>query len=151
MGFFKNLMNKITGGGAKLTLELVEPKLEGTFLVRVNALVSEAELKIAKVYLNIKSVENAVVRNVEVADGDQGTKREDVEGNEEVFHTEVLIAGPQILHPNQTYKWEKEISLPSGVGPTFIGKNISHEWYFLAGLDVSGNDPDSGWAAYELY
>jgi len=151
MGFFKNLVNKITGGGAKVTLEVIEPKLRSPFKVRVNAAVSDSELKITKVYMYVRSVERTKVKNVEVFDNGQ-SKRQDVSGEEEIYRTEIVIEPTaQTLAASQNYEWIKEISLPSSALPTYVGRNAHHEWEFMAALDSPGNDPDSGWIKCDLY
>jgi len=150
MGFFKNIMNKITGGGAKVTIEVLEPKLDAPFTVKVTAVIGDSELKVSKVYLYIKENEHAVVRNVEIPDSSGGTTREDVEGDEEVYRTEVIMSGPEVLEAKKTYEWTKEVSLPASAAPTFEGKYISHSWHFYAGIDAPGNDPDSGWIVVDI-
>jgi len=144
MGFFGNLVNKLTGGGAKVGLEISGNKLHEPISVKITATVADAEMKIDKVYLHVRAVEHCRVRNIDVASGSTTTKQ-DVTGTEQTFDQEFAIEGPQTLAANQTYTWTKQITLPAGVLPTFIGKNAQHEWEFVAALDASGNDPDSGW------
>jgi len=144
MGFFNNLVNKITGGGAKLSLEVTGNKINEPITVTITAAIADADLKINKVYLHVKAVEHCRVKNVEVASGSV-SKTQDVSGTENTFDQEFTIEGPQTLNGKQSYTWTKQITLPSGVLPTFIGKNAQHEWEFVAALDASGNDPDSGW------
>ncbi len=149
MGFFNNLVNKLTGGGAKVGLEVSGNKLNEPITVKITATVADAELKISKVYLHVKAVEHCRVRNVQVASG-SGTNTQDVNGTESTFDQEFTIEGAQTLAANQTYTWTKQITLPGGALPTFIGKNAQHEWEFVGALDVSGNDPDSGWLKINL-
>ena len=153
MGFFSNLKNKITGGGAKVSLEVETPKFNSPFKVTISALVSNADIEIQKVYVAVKSVEKATVRNVEVLGFDGVSKeRKDVFGEETIYpRTEFVISGPQSLKANESYTWSKEISI-SGMGmPTYRGKNAQHEWMLLAGLDAPGNDPDSGWSSIDMF
>jgi hypothetical protein len=149
MGFFNNLINKITGGGAKVSLEVSGNKLQGPISVKITATVADAELKIDKVYVKVRATEHCKVRNIEVASG-SGSMMQDVTGSEETFLQEFTVEGPQTLAANQTFTWSKEITLPSGVLPTFIGKNAQHEWEIIGALDASGNDPDSGWIKITL-
>ena len=154
MGIFGKLKNMITGGGATVTLEAVDPSLTQPFKVTINAVVGDADLAIKRVYLRIAGEENVVVRDVQIAKtfGDEvRVEREDVGGSAVTFEDEVEVAGEQTLEANQEYTWETEISFPEGNLPTYRGTIASHEWKLFAGLDARGNDPDSGWVDIELY
>ena len=151
MGFLSNLKNKLTGGGAKVSLEIENPNRQNSFNVTVSASVADSDMEIKKVYLFIKSVEKATVRNVKVMRFDgSGTEEKDVTGEyEPVPQNEVVIAGAQTLKAGQQYKWTYEINM-QGAQPTYNGVYAKHEWYFLAGIDAPGNDPDSGWLLVNL-
>jgi hypothetical protein len=156
MGFFSNLKNKITGGGAKVSLQFEQPSLHNPFNVKVTALVSSNDLKIEKVYLYIRGIEKTSVRNVEVYEkdmsGDMRLVRKDINGEFEVFpKSEIVVAGAQTLNAGQTYEWTASVNIPGGTKPTYKGVTAFHEWQFLAGLDAPGNDPDSGWITVDLY
>jgi hypothetical protein len=151
MGFFSNLVNKITGGGAKLSLVADNPKLNENFKVEIKAIVADADLKIDKVYLYLKGVERTQVRNVDFpASGSSSAQKRDVHGEEETARTEFVVANAQTLNANQEYTWTYEVRLPSGALPTYNGRNAWHEWFLLAGLDAPGNDPDSGWIKIDV-
>jgi hypothetical protein len=151
MGFFSNLVNKITGGGAKLSLVIDTPKMNEPFKVEIKAVVADAEVKIDKVYLYLKGLERTQVRNVDFpATTSSPSQKKDVHGEEETARTEFVVAGAQTLSANQEYTWTYEVRLPSGAMPTYMGRNAWHEWFLLAGLDVSGNDPDSGWIKFDV-
>jgi len=150
MGFFKNLMNKITGGGAKVSIEFIEPHLRETFKVKIMVTVADTDLKAAKIYLNIRSAEHTTTLSATDPDNDS-TSTEEVSSQVETYSTELVVAGGQTLKANETYEWFKEISLPPSAMPTYHGKNVRHEWEFYAGIDVAGNDPDSGWVKVELF
>jgi hypothetical protein len=150
MGFFKNLVNKMTGGGAKVFAEAVNPALCEPFEIKVTANVSDADLKIDKVYLYIKAVERVVVRDFDI-EMDGRRKVEDVFGESETYRNEIIVSGPQTLQANQSYEWTVQVELPNNVLPTYLGNNAWHEWEIYAGLDAAGNDPDSGWVKIELY
>lgn len=151
MGFFSNLVNKITGGGAKVSVVSDTPKLNEPFNVEIKAVVADAELKVEKVYLYLKAVERTQVRNVDFpASGSTASQRKDVHGEEETAHTEFVVANVMTLNANQEYTWKYEVRLPSGALPTYNGRNAWHEWFLLAGLDAPGNDPDSGWVKIDV-
>lgn len=151
MGFLKNLINKITGGGAKVSIEIDEAVLCEPFVVKVFAEVGDADLKIDKVYLYVKSTERARFDNVEMRDHRGELYTQDMEFGNEAFRQNFVVSGPEVLKANQTYEWEIQIELPEEAAPTFIGRNIQHVWEFYAGLDAAGNDPDSGWVIFDVY
>lgn len=152
MGFLSNLKNKMTGGGAKVTLQVENPKLNSPFKVIVSAAVSGSDLDIKKVYIYLKSVEKTTVRNVDTISSDGSRFKKDVHGEEILYpQTEFVISGPETLKANETYTWSKEISVSGGGLQTFKGRYAVHEWQLLAGLDAPGNDPDSGWLVVDLY
>lgn len=151
MGFFTNLKNKITGGGAKVCLVADTPKLNEAFKIEIKAVIADADLKIEKVYLYLKGVERTQVRNVDFpASGSSSATRKDVHGEEETARTEFVVANAQTLTANQEYTWNYEVRLPSGALPSYLGRNAWHEWFLLAGLDAPGNDPDSGWVKIDV-
>ncbi len=49
------------------------------------------------------------------------------------------------IQAGQVYNWEGVIELPGNTNPSLSGKLIDHKWEIQAGLDMPGNDPDSGW------
>ena len=150
MGFFKNLVNKISGGAACVFLEFDDPALGEAFQGKITATGSDSDLKIAKVYLKVRSIEKVVVRDYDI-EMDGSSRVEDVHGQEIMFNDEFVISDAQTLKANQTYEWTTNLTLPDDALPTYLGKNAWHEWEFFAGLDAPGNDPDSGWIKVELY
>ncbi len=153
MGFFNKLKNFVTGGGAKVSVAAVEPTLGGPFQVKIHAAVEEADIPIEQVYLKIASMETVVIKDVEIARlvGETVEKvKEDLERTTTVFDHKIEVAGPQTLKAKEEYDWETTVTLPADVLPTYIGMTARHEWKILAGLAVSGNDPDSGWVVIEL-
>ncbi len=154
MGIFSKLKNMITGGGAKVTIEAVEPALRQPFTVKINVVVSDADLKIKRVYLKIAGEETVVVKDVEIArrTGDEvEVDREDVEGSTITHEQEIEVDGEQTLEAKKEYNWETQVSLPDSVLPTYRGLSAAHEWRVFVGLDVTGNDPDSGWVELEMF
>ena len=148
MGFFSKMKNFVTGGGAKVTLEAIEPALGGPFKVKIHAAIEDADIEIKEVYLKVASLETVIIKNVEIArmiDEKMETIREDIENT-----TTVQVAGPQTLKANEEYDWKTTVTLPDNALPSFIGITAKHEWKLMAGLDTSGNDPDSGWVVIHL-
>ncbi len=153
MGFFNKLKRFVTGGGAEVAVEAVEPVRGGPFQVRIHAAVAEEDLEIGGVYLKVASLETVVVKDVEIArqiDDKLETVREDIEKTTTVHDQKIEVAGPQTLKANEEYDWETTVTLPEHALPTYLGITARHEWKIQAGLDVPGNDPDSGWVTIEL-
>jgi hypothetical protein len=153
MGLFNKLKKFVTGGGARVSVEAVEPARGGPFQVRIHAAVADANLPIGGVYLKIASLETVVVKDVEIARrvGEKlETVREDIEKTTTVHDQKIEVAGQQTLTANEEYDWETTVTLPGDALPTYLGMTARHEWKILAGLSVPGNDPDSGWVTIEL-
>ncbi|MCR9133157.1 MAG: hypothetical protein NXI08_11300 [bacterium] len=151
MGIFdkvKSFAKKLTGGSAKVFVES-DPVLFGSpFEVRIKAEVQDENIRIDRVYLNVVGTElvkaraSDVVRN---SDGSTRTRTKTVELSHETFNDEITVKGASNLVANQTYEWKTEITIPNGSLPIYHGFNARHGYYVRAGLDMSGNDPDSGW------
>lgn len=143
MGFMdklKSMKNMVTGGGAKISLQVdgaVSPGEKVAVVVRCQ--VEGAAISATKVYVAARAVETVnLVR-------EQRGERDRVHDTETTFSQEFTIHGAVALPANSTHEWRGEITLPTNVQPTYRGKHAKHEWEFLAAIDVAGNDPDSGW------
>ena len=157
---FKQMANAVTGGGAKVSLQIGDAVLGAAIPVTVTAVVSDgANVDIKAVYILLRGMETAKVdpNKLRGAGGipsnmDAGKMAGSAMGQGrlldykvESFTGRVEIAPAQTLEAGQTYTFEGEIRLPGGAQGTFIGKQISHTIQAQAGLDAAGNDPDSGW------
>lgn len=153
MGLFDKLKAAakfVTGGGAKVRLEVVEPAMDRPFGVKVHATVSDADLKIERVYLQIRATEHvslpAPKKDASEPGSTTGVSSSDkVTAEVQTYTQEINVSGAAQLTANGEYDWEASVTLPASLNPTYIGKNAFHRWYFLAALDAKGNDPDSGW------
>jgi hypothetical protein len=153
MGLFDKLKAAakfVTGGGAKVRLEVVDPAMDKPFIVKIHATVSDAEMKIERVYLHVRATESVSVPapRKDAAPGtaaDSTSSPDKITADVQTFQQEINVSGAAQLAANGEYDWEASVSLPTAVSPTYLGKNAFHRWYFLAGLDARGNDPDSGW------
>ena len=154
MGFFSRLTSAITGGSAKVHLEIEEPALREPFIVKITAEVGDNELEISKVYLWVRAEEEVEIHDIDIAvrEGDGVLVRnENVKAETETLRLEIEVSGEETLDGGQTYEWECEIVLPEDALPTFHGVNAHHVYTVQAGLDCFGNDPDSGWVEIEVY
>jgi hypothetical protein len=153
MGFLGKLVSFVTGGGAKLTLEAVEPSRNGPFKVRIHATVGESALESQGVFLKVAGVETVRVKEVEVAKktGDAiEVVKEDIERAAATYEQKIQIAPSQPLPAKSEHDWEATVTLPAGVLPTYRGSNAKHEWKVLAEIEVAGNNPDSGWVILDM-
>jgi len=154
MGFLNKLkgaVSKLTGGGAKLTVFVNGNNIKETLNITINAEVKDNPLEVKKVYLWVKSVEkidipkNSLPQNLREAANFGLTL-----SNDRFPKKEFVVAEAQNLNAKQTYTWNIDIKLDTGAIPSYNGHFANHEWLFYAGLDVKGNDPDSGWQKFDL-
>ena len=148
MGLFSKLADAVTGGWVKVHFQWSEPVPGKPIEVKVNADSVKSEKDIQSVYVQVVAEEKVTIPNVHVAEMVNGVlteKVESVSNTTVTFSQKFPIAGPQPLKPDQTYEWTGTITLPAEARPTYLGVNAGHSWRIMAGLEVKGNDPDSGW------
>ena len=149
----KSVKNMVTGGAADVTLSVEGESIEG-FVVHSRAFIKDADLKVDKVYLKVRSVEHVVAPDVDLAQDQNGNVvrvREDVRHSETTYQQEFVVSGGETLKGDTEYTWTTEVSLGEDVWPTYKGRNATHVWEVFVGLDAFGNDPDSGWIQVDLY
>ena len=141
----------MTGGGATVNVRTgsLEVKLGEPFTVIVSASIKDADLRMSRVYVKLRSVEK-----VEAMDRDRkeqgGSTTERVRERTETWKHEVTAATADELKANENYEWPVEIIIPNNLNPTYRGRNAFHEYEVYAALDVSGNDPDSNWQQFTV-
>ncbi|MFY0605078.1 MAG: hypothetical protein JXR10_00085 [Cyclobacteriaceae bacterium] len=149
MGFFSKIKNFITGGAAEVAIIYEEPITDGSKPVKlfVTATAND-DCKIKKVYLNFRARETYIKRHERKRTDDDGhttTYHEDLTEHLDHFTKELILAEDIMLSKGQSDKWLAEIELPSSPIATFHGRDVFFKWEAEAGLDMPGNDPDSGW------
>ena len=140
MGFFKDLKNKITGGAATVRVSVPASRRGASIPVQVQAQ-AKANGKVSAVYLLVRATENASFKD---------SNNEKVSGSKVSYENRVMIAGAQDLKEGETYNWEAQSELPSNANSALRGAIIDHTWEVQAGLDMPGNDPDSGWQSFDV-
>jgi hypothetical protein len=148
MGFFSKLADAVTGNWVKVHLQWSEPALGKPIEVHIQADTLKSDHDAEGVYVQVMAEERVKVPEIHVAEMVNGVLQEkikDVENSVITFDQKFPIAGPQSLKTGQTYEWSGTITLPADARPTYLGLNAGHSWKIRAGLDVKGNDPDSGW------
>jgi hypothetical protein len=139
MGFFKDLKNKVTGGAATVRVNVPAAQRGRAVPVRIEAQ-AKANGKVSAVYLLVRATENAAFKK----DGEK------ISESKTSFETRIQIAGAQDIKEGETYNWDGQLELPVNTNPTLRGSIIDHTWEVQAGLDMPGNDPDSGWQSFDV-
>jgi hypothetical protein len=139
MGFFKDLKNKVTGGGATVRVNVPAAQRGRAVPVQVQA-TAKANGKVSAVYLLVRGTESCEFKH----------NNEKVSSSKTSYESRIQIAGAQEIKEGETYNWEGQLELPVNTNPTLRGSLIDHTWEVQAGLDMTGNDPDSGWQTLDV-
>ena len=155
MGFLnkvKGAVNKLTGGGAKVSVSVNGNELKGDLNITINAEVKDNPIEIKKVYLWVKSVEKINIPKNSLPSNLKEHASFGLDMSTDKFpKKEFVVAEAQNLEAKQGYTWTIDIKLDGAVVPSYNGHYANHEWLFYAGLDAKGNDPDSGWQKFDLF
>ena len=156
---FKQMANAVTGGGAEVSVQLGEAEPSGALPVTVTAVVGDAPLKIASVYVILRGLEvmqvdpkKALGRFRTQLEGAEQLFRKGntIEVKEESFEVQMQLSGAETLAGGDTYEWTGELRLPAGAPPSFQSKHMRHVIQIKGGIDAPGNDPDSGWIDVQI-
>jgi hypothetical protein len=147
MGFLSDLKNKVTGGAALVQVRVGTVRRGEPVTVQVHATM-KASTRVNAVYVVVRAVERCQVRDADYDDGHRRTEL--VRGRRISFEHRVALAGAQDLQDGQSYAWSGQLEIPISANPSFNGRIIDHEWELAAGLDMAGNDPDSGWQRFTV-
>jgi hypothetical protein len=147
MGFFSNLKNSLTGGWADVTVSTGPARRGEPLAVTVVISVKSSEIVVNEVYLQLECKEVVELPNYPVPDPDKpGTTR-----SVTIRETTSLHRLKHVLAPGRTFAAQSQhtfnasIGLPGDLPPSYNGRLARIEWLVLAGLEMKGNDPDSGW------
>jgi len=149
MGFFSKIKNYITGGAAEVSIIYEEPVTDGSKPIKLFVMATaKDDCKIKNVYLKIRGLETYVKSVKQSRTDDDGNSTyyyEDQTAYENHFDKNLSLAENISLKKGQSEKWLAEFELPNNPKATYHGKQVSFKWESYAGLDMPGNDPDSGW------
>jgi hypothetical protein len=148
VGFLSNLKNSVTGGAADVQVQCPAVQRGTPVTVQIHAQ-AKGNANVAGVYLLVRAMERATVSDREWEDGRSYT--ETINATHTSFEHRLPVAGPFQMVEGQQGQWQAQLHLPQNVGPSMQGHMISHEWSIQAGLDMAGNDPDSGWITIQVY
>ena len=142
MGFLdkvKGAMNAVTGGGARVTIELKQACVfpGEQVAIRIAATSTGAEVKSKGAYVDIFAAEKVSVR-------DEQTKNL-VSHSRTTIEQSFQIAPEFVLAPNETKVFEGSFQLPATALPTFLGQLAQHQCSIRGRIEAFGNDPDSGY------
>ncbi|MEZ4445473.1 MAG: hypothetical protein R3B72_40740 [Polyangiaceae bacterium] len=148
MGFFSNLKNAITGGAADVQVQCPNVQRGMPAVVQIWATAKGAG-NVNGVYLLVRAVERCEVKDTDWEGGQSHT--ETIRGHRVSWEQRIPVAGGFQMQPGQQMQWQAQIQIPQNIGPSLQGHMISHTWEIQAGLDMTGNDPDSGWVAIQVF
>jgi sporulation-control protein spo0M len=150
MGLFdklKDVANMVTGGAARVSIEY-EPQVAfpgENVSVRITATSTGPQLKSGGVFVDMRAVER-----VNLPRGSAAGVEQSVQTSHTSFEQAVQIAPAFTLAPNETKVFEGVVRLPSNAQPTFAGYYTQHEWSLRGRIEVTGNDPDSGFQVFRV-
>ncbi len=131
MGLLNSVKNFVTGGGAEVVVTIENPVIDGSepLALSISATAKEETLAVKKVYVEVKAEEKSA-----------NTKL--------LYNTTIELEKNVQLSTGENKSWNSEVPIPEDIPATFFGRHSSMQWYVNAGLDVPGNDPDSGWQKF---
>ncbi len=147
MGFLdklKNAVNVVTGGAAKVELEMGNSFMfpGDEISVTIRATSTGGEVKSAGAYIDLNAVES--VKFV-----DEKTKQE-VSTSRVTMQQTFQIAPAFTLGPNESRTFEGKFRLPPQVLPSYQGSFARHECQIRGRIEAFGNDPDSGFVPVRI-
>ena len=151
MGFLdklKSVKNFVTGGGADVHATVPDFFVRGENTpVTIQVKIKDDPIDVSSVYVNVRASETI---DMVVEDNDDYGDLDRVYENSETFSDRFSLRVEKTLDAGQEYEWELEIMIPENASASYSGVYASNDWEIEAGIDVKGNDPDSGWIAVEV-
>ena len=151
MGLFNKIVNYMTGGSAHVDVDINNANLKSPFPVQITAKITDDNLNMDSVYLIIRCQDARL---------DGYSEEETVTDNERIlkelnewvfdtnFETRIEVSGPSELVAGEQYEWEVQVNLMEAEKVSFDSEGRKVIWEVQAGIDVPGNDPDSGWVEF---
>jgi hypothetical protein len=150
MGFFdkiKGAVNAVTGGAARVSIEWQPATaMPGEPLqVRITATSTGGAINSGGVFVDVRSTEQLKIRENAL-----GNNNPSINHSNQTFSQTFQIAPAFQLAPNGTMQWDGQIVLPPQVQPTYDGPMADHIWTLQGRIEMTGNDPDSGWLTFRV-
>ncbi len=152
MGFFSKMKSSLTGDWATVTVDCPGGKIDEEISFIIRASIKNEAIDVDRIYLNIRSEEEIHIPNYRVHDRDEAgdTDYYTIRESEETYSRELTVEGAQSLEANREYEWNGSFTIPGSYGRSYHGKHAKHIYKIFAGLDMKGNDPDSGWIEVDI-
>ncbi len=143
----KGAMNFVTGGAARVTLEWQpQTAMPGEPLnVRVTATSTGGAIDSGGIFIDVIGSEQ-----IKIPQNALGNNNPQINHRNQTFSHTFQIAGPFQLAPNETKVFDGQITLPPNVQPTFDGPWADHNWTMQGRVEMTGNDPDSGYQQFRV-
>jgi hypothetical protein len=152
MSFFSNLKNFVTGNSAEISIVTPTVYFGNSATITVNVQVKDSAIKSKELYLNVECMYDSNNFNIERRDTNNDQKEDAIfvnssKVNQKVFTKKYVLDTSSIYEKNQIYSFSQTITLDNDA---LLSINKGVKWRCLAGIDTSGNDPDSGWVEFEV-
>jgi hypothetical protein len=148
MGFFDKLKGAasfVTGGAAKVTIEW-QPQVGypgQPIQVRITAQSTGGAINSGGVFVDVEANEQ-----LNIPQNALGNNNPTINYARKTFSQTYPIAPAFQLAPNETKMWEGHFVLPPQAQPTYDGPLADHDWGMRARIEMTGNDPDSGFLKF---
>src|SRR5688572_15763999 len=118
MGFFDKLKNAVTGGSAKVELEIAKDTLAlgETIMVKVNVHSTGSEVKSKGVFVDLWGEETVRYKDHENKDKESSTN---------TMHQELQIAPALVLAAGEAKQFQGQITIPASAFPSYAGKTAT--------------------------
>jgi sporulation-control protein spo0M len=148
MGFFdrmKGAMNFVTGGGAKVSVEWSPQVAMPGEAVQVRVVVTSTGGPISSggVFIDVQANEELQLPENTVHGGNPAIKH-----TKQTYSETYQIAPNFSLVANQSHTFEGSFTMPINAQPTYDGPFADHDWGMRARVEMTGNDPDSGFKKF---
>ena len=148
MGFFDKLKaaaSFVTGGAAKVTIEWNPPvAFPGEAVgVRVTATSAGAAVQSGGIFVDVQANEQLSIQANAL-----GNNNPHISHTRQTYNNAFQIAGPFQLAAGETKMFEGQFVLPANAQPTYDGPLADHDWGMRGRVEMTGNDPDSGFVKF---
>jgi len=156
MGVFdklKSAAQAMTGGAAKVSIEYpLQTVFPGEPMhVRVTV-VSNAngEIKSQGVFVDMVAEEHISGSESARCPRCGNNFNTPVREAKKTFEQSFPIASAMVLAPGQSQTFEAQLMVPGGAQPSYAGPQVHHDWKIRGRIQMTGNDPDSGFQAIRV-
>ena len=137
----KSAVNVVTGGAAKVSIEVVgDARIGAPISVRVTLASTGGEVKSDGVFVDFAGEEEL---HIPKRDDDKLT--EDYRREHHHSAQSFRLSGPFVLGAGEQKVVEGSFSLPPDLQPSFAGRWSKNHYLIRGRLEARGNDPDSGY------